>query len=324
VVIEAPDARQMGKEFQAVAVALAVTLAGCATSHQAALPTTKCELKLAGASGELKVEIADPTGRGVPMTVYYPARAGTYPLIAFSHGAFSTPGRYAAMLQPLAASGYVVIAPMHVDSEEFGRAERPSSEETWRTRNEDMSLAINGTAEFDARLAKDGIRIDRGKIVAMGHSYGALVAQLPGGVRAIEPDGSRIDRTDPTVDLVVGWSPPGPVPTLIDAEGWSSQRKPSLTITGTTDILPGFIDDWRAHTASYENAPPVGRALWVGNEIDHYFGGVFGREKPADENSQRLFDRALATTLGFIERKLDINAPCDPGAAVKGESYVED
>lgn len=315
----------MPKRVAPFVAVLSIALSGCVTAPELATsPVASCEVKLSGASSALQIELVDELGRGVPVTVYHPVRGGTYPLIAFSHGAYASPGRYAAMLRPLAASGYVIVAPMHIDSEEFGRDTRPSPAETWRTRNEDMRLAIHGNDQLDARLLQSGIVIDRSRIVSMGHSYGALVAQLPGGVRAIEPDGSRVDRTDPAVDLVVGWSPPGPIPNLIDAEGWSSQQRPSLTITGTADILPGFMDDWRAHGASYDHAPPAGRALWVGDGIDHYFGGVFGREKPADENSRRLFDRALATTLGFIERKLDADAPCDPGAAAEGETYVED
>ena len=181
-------------------------------------------------------------GRKIPLTIFVPQQAGTYPLIGFSHGAFASPTRYRAILAPLAAAGYIVIAPMHIDSEEFGSPERPAPADTWRTRNLDMALALDPTAEILDALAKRALSIDPERLASVGHSYGAVIAQLPGGAMATEPDGSRVNRTFQEVDAVVGWSPPGEVPGMISAEDWSTLVKPSLTITGTADILPGFID----------------------------------------------------------------------------------
>ena len=110
----------------------------------------------------------------------------------------------------------------------------------------------------------------------------------------------------------------------MDGEGWSTLTAPSLTITGTADILPGFVDDWEAHKASHDYAPDGARALWVGEGIDHYFGGVFGRVKPASETEATLFNRALATTLHFIETRSNVSQPCRLGNAVEGEIYEED
>ena len=110
----------------------------------------------------------------------------------------------------------------------------------------------------------------------------------------------------------------------MDGEGWSTLTAPSLTITGTADILPGFVDDWKAHKASHDYAPDGARALWVGEGIDHYFGGVFGRVKPASEAQANLFNRALATTLHFIETRSNVSQPCRLGNTVEGEIYEED
>ena len=267
-------------------------------------------------------------GRAVEFTVFAPQEPGTYPLIAFSHGAFASPGRYSAMLEPLAGAGFVVLAPMHIDSEEYPRAEgepeRPAHPVTWATRNEDYALALDPPQAVIAALKAKGLALDAGRAIALGHSYGALIAQLPGGALAFEPDGSQISRVNAKVGAVVGWSPPGPMPGFMASEGWSTLTAPSLTITGTADILPGFVDDWRAHKASHDHAPAGARALWVGEGIDHYFGGVFGRLKPVSDTQRALFDRALATTLRFIETRSGAAQPCRLGPAISGEMYEED
>jgi dienelactone hydrolase len=287
-----------------------------------------CAEKLAGEARVLRMEVPGPGGRTVPLTIFAPRTAGTYPLIAFSHGAFAAPDRYAAMLEPLAAAGFVVIAPMHIDSEDYprseGEPERPAHPVTWSTRNADFALALDPPRPVRELLAHNGLALDPERRIALGHSYGGLIAQLRGGALALEPDGSQIDRTDPAVDAVIAWSPPGVTPGLITREGWASLVAPSLTITGTADVLPGFIDDWQAHKASHDNAPPGARALWVGEGIDHYFGGVFGRVKPVSERERRLFDRALATTLHFIESHSGISPACRLGASLAGETYEED
>lgn len=241
-------------------------------------------------------------GRSIPFTLFTPEAPGEYPLIAFSHGAFAAPGRYQAMLGPLAASGYIVTAPMHVDSEEINLPQRPSRDVQWRTRNEDMALALGPPDELKEALNAKGLIASADHTIAMGHSFGALMAQFAGGAMALETGNSRDNLRAPSVTAVIGWSPPGLFPGRLDAETWSTMSVPSLTLTGTADVLPGFVGDWESHKASYDNAPADKRALWVGEAIDHYFGGVFGRvkEAPGDANNA-LFQRALATTLHFIE-----------------------
>lgn len=307
--------------------ALAVTVAGCASMTASASPKPvgmSCAQRLAAPSQEIALSVAAEEGRSVPMTLFAPGEPGAYPLVAFSHGAFASPTRYRAMLAPLAAAGYIVVAPMHIDSEEFGSAERPSPLDTWNTRNLDMALALDPPSGILAALEQRGLTIDRERIAAVGHSYGAIIAQIPGGAVATGPDGTVADFRNETVDAVVGWSPPGEVPGMISGAGWKTLTVPTMTITGTTDILPGFIDNWEAHRASYEYAPAGERALWVGEGIDHYFGGMFGREKSASEDSQRLFQRALAVSVNYLDRKLAREDVCQLGASVDGETYQED
>lgn len=279
-----------------------------------------CKLRLAGQSQEFNVVAQDSSGRQIPLTIFTPKDEGTYPLAAFSHGAFAAPDRYRAILAPIAAAGFVVVAPMHIDSEDFENETPPSRRDTWRTRNLDMALALTPPASVIDELNGRGFKIVPERTVAIGHSYGALIAHLSAGALAIEPDGMPVDRQNPAVGAVVGWSPPGPMAGLIEAEGWSSLGVPTLTITGTKDVIAGFVDDWRAHTTSYDNAPTDLGTLWVGEGVDHYFDGVFGREKPADETSQQLFNQALQLSLEFLERGADVANPCVPAPVIEGET----
>ncbi len=321
----------MSRAFSSLPALLALLASACSASEASTSRLEKhtdCSQRLVNPAQTFTVEAEAGEGRVVEFTVYAPSTPGTYPLIAFSHGAYATPGRYNAMLEPLAGAGFIVMAPMHVDSEEYPRAqgapERPGHPITWATRNEDYALALDPPEVVLDALKVRGIAMDKERTIALGHSYGALIAQLRGGAIAFEPDGSRVDRSNPEIDAVVGWSPPGAMPGFMANEGWSTLIAPSLTITGTADILPGFIDDWKVHKASYDYAPEGARALWVGEGIDHYFGGAFGRLNPVSDTESALFKRALATTLHFIENRSDAVDPCRLGANISGETYEED
>ncbi|MEM7688794.1 MAG: hypothetical protein AAF291_07205 [Pseudomonadota bacterium] len=287
-----------------------------------------CADRLAGTAQSFAVSVQADAERAVEITVFAPAQPGIYPLLAFSHGAFASPDRYTAMLEPLAGAGFIVLAPMHIDSEDYPRAadepKRPPHPITWSTRNADFALALEPPENVLEALEAKGLKLDEDRTLALGHSYGALIAQLPGGALAFEPDGSQINRANAKVDAVVGWSPPGAMPGFMANEGWSSLSAPSLTLTGTADILPGFIDDWTAHKAAHDFAPVGARALWVGEDIDHYFGGVFGRVEPASERELELFERALATSLYFMETRSGLAQPCRLGDAIAGERFEED
>lgn len=268
-----------------------------------AAPTQAGCPRLAIAATETSLTAAD--GRAVPMTIIGPVKRGRYPLIAFSHGNFAAPSRYRAMLDPIAAAGYVIVAPMHVDSELMPRDKPPSLLFVWQTRNEDLALALAATPP----------NADRRHRAAMGHSYGALNAQVAAGAVPANPP----TRLRALPQALVAWSPPGPYPGLIEPSGWSSIATPSLTITGTSDIMPGFIDNWELHRAAYDNTPRGKRWLWVGTGINHYFGGMFGREKSASPDEKRLFDRAIATTIAFLDASLKRRRACPVGDTISGE-----
>lgn len=264
------------------------------------------------------MHIDDAEGRPVEFVVTAPDRPGKFPLLAFSHGAFSRPELYEKLLHPIAAAGYVIIAPRHQDAGKSPMDKSVSQEHVWESRHREISLAINSFAKIETLLSDRTIVPDHHKVAAMGHSYGALIAQISAGATAGSHYRYRPHR-DLSVKAVVAFSPPGAITGIIENEGWSTLAVPSLTITGDADVLPGFIDDWTVHKASFENAPEGGRWLWVGKKIDHYFGGSFGRIKPVDNHSAKLLKRAIATSVHFLDLNLRTNTPCALDPATKSE-----
>lgn len=241
-------------------------------------------------------------GRSVPITIV--ARPGkARGVIYFSHGALSAPAKYAAMTQWWARSGFVVIAPLHADSTSWAGVKPARAEQTeWRLH--DMRLARAQTAALAKAAGAEAARVP---VIAAGHSFGALIAML-------DPD--------PRVRAVIAFSPPGPVP------GFTIPvvAKPMLTITGTADVLPMIAPRWEAHLAAHEQASGVAVAC-VGDGVDHYFGGVFGRPELPGPRQLEQFDTAMAQSFRFMRafapvmgmRGSAIRSLAAQGCRVRGE-----
>lgn len=183
----------------------AIILAACVSDRiagapQAAAPFCAERLTAAAESFDMSLDIASSP---VPTRIWHPARTGAFPVIAFSHGAFASPERYDAMLRPIAAAGFVVIAPTHPDSETLATTPPPGVEDVWRQRLLQTGIALDPPAAVRAALGEAGVMIDPDHSFLMGHSYGALVAQVHAGatVRGAEPFAAK-------AKAVVAWSRP--------------------------------------------------------------------------------------------------------------------
>lgn len=241
-------------------------------------------------------ELLHDDGRRSQVDIYAPRSGGPYPLVAFSHGAYSAPERYIALLRAIAASGFVVVAPLHIDSELLTNGqEAPPHSDTWNTRKADLRLVAEAVPGIEAVLA--GVKVasvDEGYLVA-GHSYGAFVAQVLAGATAIGEEAS----VDKRIDGIIAYSPPGPLPGFIADDAWDNLSVAQLLVTGTADILPGFLDEWEMHTLAYHRADAGQQWLWVGKEVDHYFGKLIGRLSNDNSSQKEQFVEALALTQQF-------------------------
>jgi dienelactone hydrolase len=222
------------------------------------------------------------TGRLVPMTVT--AKAGKAKgVIMFSHGGFSSPAKYAAIMDHWAAAGYFVVAPLHADSSDWTGI-KPELVDQIKWRLADMKLAYT---QMDTLAKKAGVNIKRARFVSAGHSFGGLIALLD---------------SDPRVTSVIAFSPPGPFPGITIP----ATAKPLLTITGTTDILPMIAPTWQAHLAAH-NIATGGAWAYVGEGADHYYGGIFGRPELPGPKATASFEEAIRLTLRFLKKPASVS-----------------
>lgn len=225
-----------------------------------------------------------------PVEVLWPTGGGAKGVILFSHGAFSAPEKYRALTGLWAAAGYVVVAPVHADSESW-IGTKPSQSQQIQWRLSDLELTPQRIGALSRIIGTDSLG-GMPRITA-GHSLGALLAQM-----LAQPDSAKAQDHRPVG--VIAFSPPPPIPGVISAEGWASVTAPQLVVTGTADILPPFVTDWRLHLASFEAARAPTYA-YVAPDGDHYFGNIIGRTEYSAEPQKAGFDRAVMVSLLFLD-----------------------
>jgi hypothetical protein len=197
----------------------------------------------------------DPArGRAVPVKLFWPdaARTGKVPLVVFSHGIGSARDGYTYLGHYWAKHGIASLHVQHVGSDRalwqgnpFGlvsRFQHAASEEEAVARVRDQRFAL------DRVLAGGwGQHVDRARIVAAGHSYGANTTLMSAGARVVR-DGKAIQLRDPRFSAAIVISAP---PFYGDDDFrpiLAGIAMPTLHVTTADDIIriPGFgsgVDD---------------------------------------------------------------------------------
>ncbi|HTU12330.1 MAG TPA: alpha/beta hydrolase [Allosphingosinicella sp.] len=225
---------------------LGLALAGLPLPQDPAAPA-------AGASAPERATIPATPARQVTIDVHAPAAPRA--VVIFSHGGAGGPDHYPALFARLEAAGFAVLAPLHVDSRAHPDTARYTIQSAFPERIADLAAAAGY-----ARTRWPGL-----KLVAMGHSYGSLFAQMQGGaLDQIAP--VRV----PGLAAVVSFSSPGIIPGLIQPTAFAHLDVPTLLVTGTRDLVPGFVTDWRDHLASQRGAPAGDHYALVLPEADHF------------------------------------------------------
>jgi dienelactone hydrolase len=241
-------------------------------------PVTAGAVRALPATPEIITARATET-RQVQIQVFAPARPKG--VLVFGHGASGSPDRYLPLFARLNAAGYAVLAPVHVDSLQNPEHARYNLQTAFGERIADVGATARAAAERFPGLP----------LAAVGHSYGALFAQMQGGaLRDIT------DARTSEVRAVVSFSSPGIIPGLVRPDvAFSTVAVPSLTVTGTADVVPGFVSNWDDHLAAYRGAPAGGRYALVLPGATH--GLIAGGE-------QEDFVRAVDVTILFLNAYL--------------------
>jgi dienelactone hydrolase len=187
-----------------------------------------------------------PRRRGVPVRLYLPEAARPAPLVVFSHGIGGSRRGYSWLGQHFAGNGIASLHMQHIGSDSqlwsgnvFSVVERLR---TAARESEAVARAHDLRFALDTLLAGElGKRIDAGRIVAAGHSYGANTTLLASGAQVLRK-GRPLDLRDERVRAAIVISAP-------PFYGEGEPRKilqtvtvPSLHITCTDDIIriPGY------------------------------------------------------------------------------------
>ena len=297
----------------AMMTSAAIMLAACTTGDAA-------ERADRFSASQMTFRLTAPSGRDVPLRAFVPGEdCSPCSLIIFSHGAYATYDRYDVLLNDWAERGYVVVAPLHVDSEEHPDRSSWTMETSRPARLEDYALVSN-------TFAADGYSLGSftfdGRQIAAGHSYGGLIAQVAGGA-TLDTPGLDLPEATRAPEAIIAISPPSKQDGLVSNSGFANINTPMLVITGTTDVLPGFIDDWRGHLDGYEAAPDSLAYALVYDGMDHYFNGAFGRETEQGFSAQEAVNDLNARIADFIEDALAGTLPTGAGWSAESSELVE-
>ena len=242
-------------------------------------------------------------GRGEELRVRVsaPATGHQLPIIVFAHGFGSSADGYAPLANFWAAHGFVVIQPTFLDSRALGLSpEDPRTPSIWRFRVEDTKRVLDSLDLIEASVPGLEGHVDRNRVAAVGHSYGAQTTGILLGARVVTPDGSLgEDMSDPRVKVGVLLSATGRGGEDLSpfaAEhfpfmnpSFAEMTTPTLVVAGDRDDSPLSVrgPDWftDAYTLS-----PGGKCLVTMFGGEHMLGGISGElvTETTDENPERV------------------------------------
>lgn len=245
----------------------------------------------------------------IPLRVSFLAQAKpSYPLVVFSHGHFLTNDAYHHLTDHWVNLGYVVIAPQHIDTGEMAYVQKLTEEVggDWigASRVLDMKAVIDQTDAIALQLEGFSGRIQNDKVIAAGHSLGALSAQLLAGAEQ-EKQGNSIYPiptviSDKRVVAVVAVSPPGLMKDYASEKTWQNLNTPQLVVTGTKDVFDYIWTDYKEHFVSYESAMPGHNYLLVLEGMDHYLGNLIGRLNKEQAPQRQALDNLAKVSATFM------------------------
>lgn len=184
--------------------------------------------------------------RGVPVRLYLPQDVRPVPLVVFSHGIGGSRRGYSWLGQHFAGNGIASLHMQHVgsDSQLWGGSVFNVVERLRAAAQESEAIARAHDLRFvlDSLLGGElGERIDAGRIIAAGHSYGANTTLLASGAQVLR-NGRPLELRDERVRAAIVISAPPFYGEGEPGKILQAVTVPSLHITCTDDIIriPGY------------------------------------------------------------------------------------
>ncbi|RKG83671.1 alpha/beta hydrolase family protein [Corallococcus terminator] len=268
-------------------------------------------------------------GEDLQVRVSAPATGSQLPIIVFAHGYGSSLDGYAPLANYWAAHGFVVIQPTFLDSRTLDlRPDDPRTPLIWKFRVEDMKRILDQLDLIEGSVPGLTGRLDRSRIAAAGHSFGAQTTGMLLGARIVGPDGSvGEDLSDPRISVGV----------LLAAAGrggedlspfaarhfpymnpsFAEMTAPALVVAGDKDDSPLSVrgPDWL--TDAYTLSPgPKWLVMLFGAE--HMLGGISGYlvTETTDENPERVA-AVQRLTWAYLRSSLYPSDPAWPAACTQ-------
>jgi predicted dienelactone hydrolase len=168
--------------------------------------------------------------RDIRITIEYPIRSGSFPLIVVSHASGLSNRSYPGLTAHWASYEYVVIRVSHADNDTNIDAMTTA---LWRDRVRDITFTLDSLTSLAERYPELQGKIDATKIGVAGHGRGAVTALMLGGLRTFP---GAVTFADPRVKAVVAMSPAGPQQAWgLTNESFAEVRVPALFMTGSRD-----------------------------------------------------------------------------------------
>ena len=216
--------------------------------------------------------------RPVPVRLYLPEPTGAaqpLPPVVFSHGIGGSRYGYSYLGQHWAAHGIASLHLQHVGSDRslwfgnllglVGRLAEAAREVEAIHRAKDLRFALDQV--LGGELAP---RIDPGRIVAAGHSYGANTTLLAVGAR-VEREGRVIDLRDDRLRAAIVISSPPFYGEKQPQAVLAGIQVPSLHVTATEDVIriPGYWSGAEDRVAVFDAIGGPRKLLAVFNGGSH-------------------------------------------------------
>jgi predicted dienelactone hydrolase len=213
--------------------------------------------------------------RAVPARLYWPddtVRAARVPLIVFSHGMGGSRRGYSYLARYWAARGIASLHVQHVGSDSslwagnplmlVSRLQSAAQESEALARGLDVRFALNRLLSGEAGAYNAGI--DRKRIIAAGHSYGANTALVAVGA-AVTRNGKRMEAHDTRFSAAILISSPPFYGERDVASVLNNVTVPTLHVTATDDVIriPGYYSAVTDRLAIYNAIATPRKSLVV-------------------------------------------------------------
>jgi pimeloyl-ACP methyl ester carboxylesterase len=244
---------------------------------------------------------APERGTDLQLRVSAPVAGNQLAIVVFAHGFGSSMDGYAPLASYWAARGFLVIQPTFLDSRTLALGpDDPRTPSIWRFRVDDMKRILDRLDVIEGSIPGLAGRVDRSRIAAAGHSFGAHTTGLLLGARVINSDGRLAeDMADARISAGVllcaggrGGEDLSPfaaqhLPYL--NQSYASMTTPTLVVAGDNDHSPLTVrgPDW--FRDAYKLSPGA-KHLFRLLDGEHMLGGISGYlvTETTDENPGRV------------------------------------